>query len=163
MKKIIILVIILLVIILFYTIIWPKGEVYYPSSLDTAEGVGYCVITSKLPENPDSDSLSYGDCVGIDNNSSLDAMNADSRCSANKIQYSAWSFVCIRNRVNTIKEFFYYLAIICFTLSIICFIAWKISKDRFKKEIIGIVAKTLLFLSIIAIIVSTISGIKYYF
>lgn len=165
-KNIIILPIIVLVIILFYIIIWPKGEIYYPPSSDKIEGVGYCVITSNLPQssNPDSEvSLSYGDCVGIDNGNSLNAMNADSKCSANKIQSPAWSFVCIRNHINTIKEFFYYLAIICFILSVTYFILWKIFKNKLKDETIAIIAKILLFLSIIALILSAILGIKYYF
>ena len=165
-RNIIILAIIVLVIILFYIIIWPKGETYYPPGPVAAEGVGYCVITSNLPQssNPDSEfSLSHGDCVGIDNDNSLNAMNADSRCSASKISSSVWNFICIRNRINTIKEFFYYLAIICFILSSASFILWKIFRNKLKDETIIIIAKILLFLSIIALILSAILGIKFYF
>jgi len=161
-KNIIILAIIILVVILFYIIIWPKGEIYYSPGSAAVEEVGYCVITSNLPQSIDPDSLfslSYGDCVGIDNNNSLSAMDSDSRCNANKIQSPVWNFICIRNRVNTSKEFFSYLAIICFALSVACFIVWKI----FKKETIGIITKILLFLGIIALILSAILGMKFNF
>ena len=124
MKKIIVIfTTIILVVFIFF--------IYTSWSVDKSKGLDYCIIRHDVEIE-----ISNTDCPDI-----------GQTCSFHSELYQC-GLCCLFNTIYIVRNTSLILAIICFIL----FILWKIFKNKFKKEEIGIIAKTLLFLGIIALI-----------